>query len=88
MRTLAMLLTGALVLAACTSDAPPASDQVGETSAEAVAPDWCETLPRAAYASLERIPVDSEWFEVWTVGDGVIAIYEPRQWQEIISYLT
>ena len=65
-----------------TTDAP-----VGEMSAEAIAPDWCASLPRPGYAGLERVAVDSDWFEVWVAGDGVFAIYEPRQWQEIISYL-
>ena len=81
------LLIGVAVLAACTSEAPPPSSQVGETSNDAIAPAWCDDLPRAGYASLVRVEVDSDWFEVWTVGQGVLAIYEPRQWQEIISYL-
>jgi glyoxylase-like metal-dependent hydrolase (beta-lactamase superfamily II) len=33
------------------------------------------------------VAVTSDWFEVYVVGDGVWAIYEPLQWQEVISYL-
>jgi len=80
-------LAGAVLFGACTSEAPPPDAQVGETSADAIAPEWCETLPRPGYASLDRVTIDSDWFEAWDVGEGVIAIYEPRQWQEIISYL-
>ena len=29
----------------------------------------------------------SDWFEVYRVDPDVYAIYEPRQWQEVISYL-
>ena len=74
----------ALVLAVgCGSD--DAENRAGEFSA--VLPDWCANLPRAGYASLERVPTTSTWFEVYAVGAGVFAIYEPRQWQEVISYL-
>jgi glyoxylase-like metal-dependent hydrolase (beta-lactamase superfamily II) len=50
-------------------------------------PAWCAKLPRPAYATLARVPVPSDWFEVYRVDPGVYAIYEPRQWQEVISYL-
>ncbi len=48
---------------------------------------WCDALPRPAYASLERVPVPDPWFEVYRVSPGVFAIYEPYQFQEVISYL-
>jgi glyoxylase-like metal-dependent hydrolase (beta-lactamase superfamily II) len=48
---------------------------------------WCDLLPRAAYGSLERIPVSDDWFQVYKVAAGVYAIYEPYQFQEVISYL-
>lgn len=48
---------------------------------------FCERLPRPAYASLEKQPGSNEWFEVYNVEQGVFAIYEPFQWQEVISYL-
>jgi glyoxylase-like metal-dependent hydrolase (beta-lactamase superfamily II) len=51
------------------------------------APAWCARLPRPEYASLERVPVASGWFEVYRVDPGVYAIYEPHQWQEVISWL-
>jgi len=57
----------------------------GEFSA--VLPDWCANVPRAGVASLERVSVASTWFEVYRVGEGVLAIMEPKQWQEVISYL-
>ena len=48
---------------------------------------WCDVQPREQYRSLERITVSDDWFEVYRVGDGVLAIYEPFQFQEVISYL-
>jgi glyoxylase-like metal-dependent hydrolase (beta-lactamase superfamily II) len=48
---------------------------------------WCDLLPREQYLGLERVAVADDWFEVYRVGDGVLALYEPSQFQEVISYL-
>ena len=48
---------------------------------------WCDLLPRPANAKLERVSVSSDWFEVYRVADGVFALAEPLQFQEVISYL-
>ena len=58
-----------------------------EAKAEPLRPSWCKALPRAGYKKLERVPVDSNWFEVYRVRPGVFAIYEPHQYEEVISYL-
>lgn len=42
---------------------------------------------RPAYAALERVDVPGEWFAVFRVAPGVLAIHEPFQEQEVISYL-
>jgi glyoxylase-like metal-dependent hydrolase (beta-lactamase superfamily II) len=52
-----------------------------------VEPDWCRSLPRPQYKTLERVPVEDSWFEVYRVAPGVLAIYEPHQWEETIMYL-
>ena len=49
--------------------------------------DWCRHLPRPGYAKLQQINVPSQWFEVYLVRPGVFAISEPRQFEEVISYL-
>jgi glyoxylase-like metal-dependent hydrolase (beta-lactamase superfamily II) len=48
---------------------------------------WCDELPRAAHRKLERLEVSDDWFQVYRVADGVFAICEPFQFQEVISYL-
>lgn len=48
---------------------------------------FCERLPRAAYRSFEKSQLSTDWFEVYEVEPDVWAIYEPFQWQEVISYL-
>lgn len=50
-------------------------------------PDWCRNLPRAGYKNLARVSIDDSWFEVYRVAPGVLAIYEPHQWEEAIDYL-
>ena len=56
-------------------------------SARAEKPEWCRALPRPEYKTLERVPVDDSWFEVYRVVPQVFAIYEPHQAEETISYL-
>ncbi len=90
-------LVASVTFAACTVSPDPAvEDGLGGGSVaggpgagefSAVLPDWCANTPRPAYATLERVPTGGTWFEVYAVGEGVFAIYEPMQWQEAISYL-
>lgn len=61
------------VLASCTQEKPQTR--------------WCDELPRAAYQNLKKTDFGNEWFEVYQVQDSIYAIYEPYQWQEVISYL-
>lgn len=71
--------TLALCLAACQSK--PAPTVVASPGR------WCDNLPRPVYKTLERVPVRDDWFEVYRVAEGVFAISEPFQFQEVISYL-
>lgn len=50
-------------------------------------PEWCRDLPRPAYKKLQRVNVPDQWFEVYRIRPGVFAIYEPKQSEEVISYL-
>jgi glyoxylase-like metal-dependent hydrolase (beta-lactamase superfamily II) len=50
-------------------------------------PDWCRTLPRPEYKSLQRVTTADPWFEVYRVAPGTFALYEPHQSEETISYL-
>ena len=54
---------------------------------EPVRPGWCQQLPRPEYKALTRVDSADPWFEVYRIRPGVFAIYEPRQWEEVISYL-
>jgi glyoxylase-like metal-dependent hydrolase (beta-lactamase superfamily II) len=58
-----------------------------EANNEPLRPEWCRQLPRPEYKGLDRVPLTDRWFEVYRVGSGVFAIYEPHQYEEVISYL-
>lgn len=72
-----------LALLLCVLSCTFASAQSGEP----LRPEWCRELPRPEYAKLERVKAADDWFEVYRVRPGVFAIYEPHQFEEVISYL-
>ena len=49
--------------------------------------NWWDKLPRPEWSAFERIDQDQDWFEVYLVADGVYAIYEPGQFEEVMSFL-
>ena len=57
------------------------------TNAQAELDGFCDRLPRSAYSNFEKNPISTDWFEIYEVEPEVWAIYEPFQWQEVISYL-
>jgi Metallo-beta-lactamase superfamily len=58
-----------------------------QNPAEPLRPEWCRELPRPAYNKLTRINIRSDWFEIYRIRPDVYAIYEPHQFEEVISYL-
>ena len=65
--------------------APPSLPAQSNNSS--LTPDCCRQLPRPQYKQLERVPSADPWFEVYRVAPGVFAIYEPHQFEEVISFL-
>ena len=49
--------------------------------------NWWDALPRPEWSEFERIDQDQDWFDVYRIADGVFAIYEPGQFEEVISFL-
>ena len=64
-----------------------ARDRQGVENRGADKDNWWEALPREAWSEFELVQSPSDWFEVYVVADGVYAIYEPGQFEEVISYL-
>jgi glyoxylase-like metal-dependent hydrolase (beta-lactamase superfamily II) len=69
---------------------PSTADRGIENRGSAAADDsekWWTALPRDAWAAFEAVSTEQEWFEVYRIADGIYAIYEPGQFEEVISYL-
>lgn len=49
--------------------------------------NWWDALPRPEWSRYQRVSVDDDWFEVYRIIDGIFAIYEPGQFEEVISFL-
>ncbi len=93
---LAIGLIASLVLMACAAE--DSADDGGDTAGEGTQnqlvtnrgddkDQWWSELPRAAWAAYAKVEQSQDWFEVYRVADGVFAIYEPGQFEEVISYL-
>ena len=48
---------------------------------------WEKDLPRKQYQMFKKIEQSQPWFEVYDLGNQIYAIYEPYQFQEVISYV-
>ena len=88
-----MLLTGLLAalplgLGGCAGGDPATTADNTEVTGRGEGKDaWYNALPRAAWSAYERVEQSQDWFEVYRIGDGVHAIYEPGQFEEVISFL-
>lgn len=49
--------------------------------------NWWDKLPRPEWRRYERVLSELTWFEVYQVLDGIYAIYEPGQFEEVVSFL-
>ncbi len=76
---LAILLLS-LLLSACSSDSG-VEDRGNNTR------NWWDALPRPDWAAYQQIETAHPWFEVYKIRDGILAIYEPGQFEEVISFL-
>lgn len=48
---------------------------------------WASALPRRQYAELKQVNINDDWFDVYEVFEDIYALYEPGNFQEVISYL-
>ncbi len=91
-RTLVYVLVAtSLLFAACNSTTDDstldASAGVGVQNRGGDSSEWWLDLPRPEWASYERVATSQNWFEVYKIADGIFAIYEPGQYEEVISFL-
>jgi glyoxylase-like metal-dependent hydrolase (beta-lactamase superfamily II) len=86
-RIIPALAVSIAVLSGCDKVSDQVSEQQPAFAGASEIETFCDRLPRPAYAHLEKHHVSNDWFEVYEVAADVWAIYEPFQWQEVISYL-
>ena len=83
-------LLGILMLLGCQ---PGVEQDVSSTANEKVQgrgegkDNWYDALPRPAWSEFDPVEQSQPWFEVYEVAESVFAIYEPGQFEEVISYL-
>ncbi len=80
------LVTLALLQVSCTDDGTISNNDLVQTRG-ANKDVWWNALPRAAWTHFNKIRVSQSWFDVYEVAPGVLAINEPGQFEETISYL-
>lgn len=73
----------AAFIAGCGNDTAP--NGVEGRGAETA--NWWDKLPRAEWSNYERVLAEEAWFEIYRVFENVYAIYEPGQFEEVISFL-
>jgi len=83
-RSIARLLAVAL-LCFLTNDPAHASEQIENRGADTQ--NWWDKLPHAQWAAFERLESVGDWFEIYRISPHVYALYEPGQFEEVISFL-
>lgn len=76
-----------LVLSGCEGEKQHVDGTAAGYSSAAELPGFCDRLPRSAWSEFEKHPSSNDWFEVYEIEPGIFSIYEPWQWQEVISWL-
>jgi glyoxylase-like metal-dependent hydrolase (beta-lactamase superfamily II) len=76
------------IIAGCSeSPAPESSDNEQVQNRGADKDDWWDSLPRPEWGQYEKVGQSEDWFEVYRIDDDIFAIYEPGQFEEVISFL-
>ena len=84
---LILALMSGLIACGGTSGSDEAEVKASVQNRGADTDNWWDSLPRPEWALFEKIEQDQDWFEVYRIADGVLAIYEPGQFEEVISFL-
>lgn len=89
----ALLVFGLACRTGESTEAPPTSEEPATSDNQEVRnrgegkDRWWDALPREAWSRFPRTDQSRPWFEVYEIRPGVLAIYEPGQFEEVVSYL-
>jgi glyoxylase-like metal-dependent hydrolase (beta-lactamase superfamily II) len=70
-----------------TKDEAPVADNEQVQNRGANKDNWWDSLPRPEWSAFLKIGQSEDWFEVYLIDDDIYAIYEPGQFEEVISFL-
>ena len=85
-----LLLISQSVFQSCNSEIPTEKQDSDETLIQNRGEgldNWYDRLPRPAWSRFKQVETSQAWFEIYEVLPSVFAIYEPGQFEEVISYL-
>lgn len=86
MRHLIILVLSLCLFTACSSDTP-STDSDGIENRGGGIGEWYKALPREQWSQYPRIDTTEDWFEIYQIQPHIYAIYEPGQFEEVISFL-
>jgi glyoxylase-like metal-dependent hydrolase (beta-lactamase superfamily II) len=79
------MLATLMIFVSCQKEKP---DEEMSQRSEIIQPhEWWKNLPRPVYSSLEKVSVGQDWYAVYRLTPDTLAVYEPYQFEEAISYL-
>ena len=81
---LVIVITG---LAGCGKTAGDGDGDARKVAETTTLPEFCAEIPRAGWAAFDKHNASGSWFQVYQIDEGLFAIAEPYQWQEVVSYL-
>jgi glyoxylase-like metal-dependent hydrolase (beta-lactamase superfamily II) len=76
-----------LLLTACTAEHDTNEAVTGVEGRGTDTDYWWRDLPRPEWADFELVDTGQGWFEAYRIAPDVYAIYEPGQYEEVISFL-
>lgn len=87
-----LLVLACLGVSACngSSESERSADETDNAAVQnrgANKDNWWDSLPRPEWAAFEKVETGQDWFEVYRLMDGIYAIYEPGQFEEVMSFL-
>jgi len=83
-----LLLLFLFLLAMASPSCSENRETIEDERSELIQPSkWWEKLPRPIYATLEKVAVSQDWFEIYKLTEDTYALYEPYHFEEAIGYL-
>lgn len=83
-------LLASVLLTGCESEHESAANVTDNQQVQGRGADkdnWWDKLPRPEWSAFEKLETGQGWFDVYLIADDIYAIYEPGQFEEVMSFL-